>query len=348
MEPVLSVRNLKTYFALEQGVLHAVDGLSYDLHPGRTLAIVGESGSGKSVHSLSILRLVEPPGKIVSGEILFGGKNLLALPDAEMRKIRGDRIAMVFQEPLTSLNPVLTVGEQIAEAVRLHLKLTPRQSWERAVEMLSKVGIPNPKERVQAYPHQFSGGMRQRVMIAMALSCNPDVLIADEPTSALDVTVQAQILELIKALQREMRMAVILITHNLGIVAEVADEVLVMYAGNLVEKAPAAELFRNPRHPYTWGLLNSIPKLHKRQERLESISGQPPVVLDPVPCCRFNPRCEFRMQVCKMKDTIPLAVGEDHEASCWLYGEEAEKDALERSRRRIQEHQASLEPSNGK
>jgi len=326
-QPLLSVRNLKTYFYTDEGVVKAVDGLSYDLHRGETLGIVGESGSGKSVHALSIMRLIpQPPGKIVAGEILFEGRNLLSLSEEEMRRIRGNRIAMIFQEPMTSLNPVLTIGEQIAEAVMLHQRLPRKAAWDRAVEMLEKVRIPLARERVKDYPHQFSGGMRQRVMIAMALSCNPSILIADEPTTALDVTIQAQILELMQELQQEFRMAIILITHNLGVVAEMCDNVVVMYAGRPVEKADVLRTFQDPKHPYTWGLLHSIPKLHERKERLIPIEGQPPSLIDLPPGCPFAPRCPFAMEICVQEDPPEYLVGPEHTARCYLYSEHATEE----------------------
>ncbi|MDQ7827653.1 MAG: ABC transporter ATP-binding protein [Armatimonadota bacterium] len=326
-QPLLSVRNLKTYFYTDEGVVKAVDGLSYDLHRGETLGIVGESGSGKSVHALSIMRLIpQPPGKIVAGEILFEGRNLLSLSEEEMRRIRGNRIAMIFQEPMTSLNPVLTIGEQIAEAVMLHQRLPRKAAWDRAVEMLEKVRIPLARERVKDYPHQFSGGMRQRVMIAMALSCNPSILIADEPTTALDVTIQAQILELMQELQQEFHMAIILITHNLGVVAEMCDNVVVMYAGRPVEKANVLRTFQDPKHPYTWGLLHSIPKLHERKERLIPIEGQPPSLIDLPPGCPFAPRCPFAMEICVQEDPPEYLVGPEHTARCYLYSEHATEE----------------------
>jgi len=326
-EPLLSVRDLRTYFYTDEGVVKAVDGLSYDLHEGETLGIVGESGSGKSVHALSILRLIpSPPGKIVSGQILFRGQDLLRLSEEQMRQIRGNRIAMIFQEPMTSLNPVLTVGEQIAEAVMLHQKLDRRAAWDRAVEMLEKVKIPSARERARDYPHQFSGGMRQRVMIAMALSCNPDILIADEPTTALDVTIQAQILDLMRELQREFGMAIILITHNLGVVAEMCDNVVVMYAGRAVEHADVYRTFKEPKHPYTWGLLHSIPKLSERAERLIPIEGQPPSLIDLPPGCAFAPRCPFAMEICTQADPPEYPVGPNHTARCYLYSEHATEE----------------------
>jgi len=323
-EPLLSVRNLKTYFYTDEGVVKAVDGLTYDLHKAETLGIVGESGCGKSVHALSVMRLIaSPPGKIVDGEILFEGRNLLKLSDEEMRKIRGNRIAMVFQEPMTSLNPVLTVGEQIAEAVILHQRLDKRAAWARAAEMLDRVKIPSAKQRVKDYPHQFSGGMRQRVMIAMSLSCNPSVLLADEPTTALDVTIQAQILELMRELQRDFGTAIVMITHNLGVVAEMCDNVVVMYAGRPVEDTDVKRTFGSPRHPYTWGLLHSVPRLYERSERLIPIEGQPPSLVDLPPGCAFAPRCPFAMEVCAQVDPPVVEVESGHEARCYLYTDKA-------------------------
>ncbi len=324
---LLSVRNLKTYFYTDDGVVKAVDGLSYELRKGETLGIVGESGSGKSVHALSVMRLIpQPPGKIVEGQILFEGTNLLKLPEEQMRKVRGNRIAMIFQEPMTSLNPVLTIGEQIADAVMLHQGLSKKDAWDRAAQMLEKVKIPLAKERVRDYPHQFSGGMRQRVMIAMALSCNPSILIADEPTTALDVTIQAQILDLMRGLQQEFNMAIILITHNLGVVAETCDDVVVMYAGRPVERAIVKDIFNTPQHPYTWGLLHSIPKLYEREERLIPIEGQPPSLIDLPPACAFAPRCPFAMEICVKEDPPVYPVGPNHGARCYLHSDHATED----------------------
>ena len=326
-ETLLSVQNLKTYFYTDEGVVQAVDGLTYELHTGETLGIVGESGCGKSVHALSVMRLIPtPPGKVVAGEIRFQGTNLLTLPEEEMRKIRGNRIAMIFQEPMTSLNPVLTIGEQIAEAVMLHQGLAKKEAYDRAVEMLEKVKIPLARERVRDYPHQFSGGMRQRVMIAMALSCNPSILMADEPTTALDVTIQAQILDLMRELQQEFHMAIILITHNLGVVAEMADNVVVMYAGRPVEHASVHDAFRDPRHPYTWGLLHSIPKLYEHKERLIPIEGQPPSLIDLPPGCTFAPRCPFAMEICVKADPPEYPIAADHYARCYLHSEHATEE----------------------
>ncbi|HLM97206.1 MAG TPA: ABC transporter ATP-binding protein [Acidimicrobiales bacterium] len=323
-EPLLSVRNLKTYFYTDEGVVKAVDGMTYELNKGETLGIVGESGSGKSVHALSVMRLIAtPPGKIVDGQIMFEGRDLLKLSDEEMRKIRGNRIAMIFQEPMTSLNPVLTIGEQIAEAVILHQRLDKKAAWERAIEMLERVKMPAARQRVKDYPHQFSGGMRQRVMIAMALSCNPSVLLADEPTTALDVTIQAQILELMRELQREFGTAIVMITHNLGVVAELCDNVVVMYAGRPIEETDIKRTFADPRHPYTWGLLHSVPKMYERSERLIPIEGQPPSLVDLPPGCAFTPRCPFAMEVCAQADPPIVEVEPGHSARCYLYTDKA-------------------------
>ena len=330
MPPVLSVRGLRTHFLTPERTVHAVDGLTYDLHPGKTLAVVGESGSGKSVHALSILRLLpEPPAKIVGGEILFNGQDLLKLTPDGMRDVRGNRIAMIFQEPMTSLNPVLRVGEQIAEAVILHQKKSKEAAWAKAVDLLGKVGIPHPEERVHDFPHQFSGGMRQRAMIAIALSCEPDVLIADEPTTALDVTIQAQILELMKDLQREYRMALVLITHNIGVVAEMADDVVVMYAGRPVENAAALDLFKDPQHPYTKALLASVPSIYVRKDRLAAIPGQPPDLGDGFIGCPFAPRCPAVMERCRTEDPPQFHLPQGRMSSCW----KVENPSIEQSHR---------------
>ncbi|MBI2711582.1 MAG: ABC transporter ATP-binding protein [Bdellovibrio sp.] len=309
MEKVLDVKNLSTSFFTDAGEIKAVDDVSFSIYKGKTLGIVGESGCGKSVTSLSIMRLIpSPPGKIVGGQILYGGRNLVDLSSEEMRKIRGNEISMIFQEPMTSLNPVFTVGNQIAEAVILHQKLSRKEARNKAIEMLKLVGISAPEKRIDEYPHQLSGGMRQRVMIAMALSCNPSVLIADEPTTALDVTIQAQILDLLLELQQKVGMALILITHDLGVVAEVAHEVLVMYAGRVVEQGEVREIFSNPKMPYTRGLLNSIPTLSKdptgkiKKKRLETIPGIVPNLLDLPKGCRFQERCSFVVDECKGKE----------------------------------------------
>ena len=310
MEPLLEVRDLVTEFRTERGTVRAVDGVSFEIAPRATLGVVGESGSGKSVTALSIMRLVaSPPGRIARGEIRYGGKDLLALREPEMRAIRGNRIAMIFQEPMTSLNPVFTVGAQVGEAVRLHQGKSRRDARQIAIEMFRKVGIPSPEQRVDAYPHQLSGGMRQRVMIAMALACKPDLLIADEPTTALDVTIQAQILELLVELQRELGMSVLLITHDLGVVAETCDEVVVMYAGRVVERAPTKALFAAPRHHYTAGLLKSIPS---GRDRLQEIPGMVPSLADLPRGCKFADRCPAVRERCRAEEPDLVPLGESH------------------------------------
>jgi oligopeptide/dipeptide ABC transporter ATP-binding protein len=309
MSHLLEVKNLQTHFPTRAGLVRAVDGVSFYVDRGELLGLVGESGCGKSITALSIMRLIAPPGKIVGGEISFDGRNLLKLSDSEMRAIRGDDIAMIFQDPMTSLNPVFTVGEQIAEALRLHRKLSRKAARASAVEAMREVSIPDPSRRIDDYPHQLSGGMRQRVMIAMALACDPKLLIADEPTTALDVTIQAQILELLNELRKNRELAVLLITHDLGVVAEVADRVAVMYTGRIVEESPVEELFARPRHPYTEGLLRSVPKLTAataaKAERLETIEGTVPSPTDLPPGCHFAPRCPYRMPRCTAEE-IPL------------------------------------------
>jgi peptide/nickel transport system ATP-binding protein len=320
-EPLLDVRGLKTQLSLEEGPVLAVDDVSFSLPPGGTLGVVGESGCGKSLTALSVMRLVpEPPGQVVGGEVRFRGENLLALPEERMRRIRGHHVSMVFQEPMTSLNPVYTVGEQIAEGVRLHQGRSRSAAREHAVEMLRQVGIPAPEQRVDSYPHQLSGGMRQRVMIAMALACGPELLIADEPTTALDVTIQAQILEMLKRLQAERRMAVLLITHDLGVVAESCDAVVVMYAGRVVERASVKALFRQPAHPYTAGLLRSIPALQEagagERKRLRAIPGMVPSLRRLPVGCRYRDRCERALEICARVDP-PLELKRDgQEAAC--------------------------------
>jgi len=309
MPHLLEVNDLRTHFPTRAGLVRAVDGVSFYLDRGELLGLVGESGCGKSMTALSVMRLIAPPGKIVSGEILFDGKDLMRLSDAEMRQMRGDDIAMIFQDPMTSLNPVYTVGEQIAEALRLHRKLSRKEARQATIEAMREVAIPDPARRVDDYPHQLSGGMRQRVMIAMALACNPKLLIADEPTTALDVTIQAQILELLNELRKQRDLAVLLITHDLGVVAEVADRVAVMYTGRIVEESPVEELFARPKHPYTEGLLRSVPKLTGedviKKERLETIEGVVPSPTDLPPGCHFAPRCPHRMPRCT-EEEIPL------------------------------------------
>ncbi len=306
---LLEVKDLHTQFPTRAGLVRAVDGVSFQIERGELLGVVGESGCGKSITALSIMRLISPPGKIVSGEITFKGRNLLELSDSEMRQIRGDDIAMIFQDPMTSLNPVFTVGYQIAEALRLHKKLSRKDAKAAAIEAMKEVSIPDPARRAADYPHQLSGGMRQRVMIAMALACDPELLIADEPTTALDVTIQAQILELLDNLRKTRELAVLLITHDLGVVAEVADRVAVMYTGRIVEESPVEELFARPKHPYTEGLLRSVPKLTAadvaRVTRLETIEGTVPSPTDLPPGCHFAPRCPYRMPRC-MGEEIPL------------------------------------------
>jgi oligopeptide/dipeptide ABC transporter ATP-binding protein len=323
--PLLAVRDLRTYFVTERGggVARAVDGVSFDLFPGETLGIVGESGCGKTVTSLSILRLIpEPPGYIRPESVIeFEGRNLLALAPPQLRAIRGNRIAMIFQEPSSALNPVLRIGEQVAEAAVVHQGLSRREARARAIEMLTLVGIPDPQERVDQYPHQLSGGMRQRVMIAMALVCHPQILIADEPTTALDVTIQAQILELLQRLQAELGMAVMLITHDLGVVAGSADRVVVMYAGRIVETAATPELFARPAHPYTEGLLASIPRLDAPRARLHTIAGQVPAATKWPAGCRFHPRCPHAWDKCRAEEPPLLDAGPGHEARCWLIKE---------------------------
>jgi oligopeptide/dipeptide ABC transporter ATP-binding protein len=319
---LLEVSDLHVGFKTDDGYVNAVNGLSYSVESGSTLGIVGESGSGKSVNALTIMRLIPiPPGRIESGSIMLRGENLLQKSEPEMRKIRGKDIAMIFQDPMTSLNPVLTVGDQIAEAVQLHLKVSKKESYERTVDMLRLVRIPLPEKRVKEYPHQLSGGMRQRVMIAMALSCDPDVLIADEPTTALDVTIQAQIIDLMNEMQQRLGSAIVLITHDLGVVAETCKNVLVMYAGNMVEYGSATQIFAQPRHPYTMGLLSSLPRLdEKNQKRLVPIEGQPPNLLRIPKGCSFAPRCKYRMKMCDQP--VPLYdFGDGHVARCFLYDE---------------------------
>jgi len=320
---LLEVKGLKTYFFTDEGVVRAVDGIDLRIDRGETLGIVGESGCGKTVTALSVLRLIPmPPGRIVEGQILYEGRDLVTLPPGQMRKVRGKEISMVFQEPMTSLNPVFTIGEQIAEAIRLHEGLGRRAAMDKTVEMLKIVHMANPERRVKEYPHQLSGGMRQRVMIAMALSCNPKLLIADEPTTALDVTIQAQILELLNELKAKLGMAVMLITHDMGVIAETAQRVMVMYAARVVEEAPVKDLFKEPLHPYTQGLLRSIPRIDlaaTKKQRLEAIPGVVPSLIDVPPGCRFTPRCPFAKAVCSEKDPVLKEVKPGHKVACWLY-----------------------------
>ncbi|OGA04859.1 MAG: peptide ABC transporter ATP-binding protein [Betaproteobacteria bacterium RIFCSPLOWO2_02_64_14] len=319
MAKLLQVNHLRTTFATSTGLVRAVDGVSWDVEEGETVALVGESGCGKSVSALSIMRLIAPPaGRIESGEIFFKGRDLLRLSDEEMREVRGSEIAMVFQEPMTSLNPVLTVGRQLTEGMEIHYRTQPAAARARALKLLEMVGISDPERRLPQYPHHFSGGMRQRIMIAMALACNPQLILADEPTTALDVTIQAQILELMRNLSRELGVAMLIITHNLGVVARYADRVNVMYAGRIIEQATAAELYANPRHPYTLGLLHSVPRLDEpRRARLDPIEGQPPDLTRLPPGCAFQPRCKYRVERCvEAPPLVPLdAAG--HCAACW-------------------------------
>ena len=319
MTPLLKVENLRTGFDTSEGFLRAVDEIDFEIAHGGTLGVVGESGSGKSVTALSVMRLIDRPGRIAEGSrIHFDGRDLATLPEGELEKIRGNDISMIFQEPMTSLNPVFTVGDQISEAVQLHQKVGAKDAMDRAVEMMQLVGIPSPAQRVRDYPHQLSGGMRQRVMIAMALSCNPKLLIADEPTTALDVTVQAQILELMKELRERLGMAILLITHDLGVVAEMVDEVAVMYAGRIVERGPVAEIFSSPQHPYTEALLDSIPLLGMRYSQpLKAIRGVVPSPLDWPDACRFAPRCDYVFAKC-LKVDPPLLRVPPQESACWL------------------------------
>ena len=319
-EPLLAVEDLKTWFHTDEGTAKAVDGVSFEVHPRETLGIVGESGCGKSVTSLSILRLIpQPPGDIAGGRILFRGLDLLELSEKEMRKIRGNEIAMIFQEPMTSLNPVYTIGNQIGEVLRLHRNLSKDEAQERSIEMLRRVRIPDPEQRVDEYPHQLSGGQRQRVMIAMALACDPALLIADEPTTALDVTVQAQILALLNQLQDEYGMSIMLITHDLGVIAETAHRVVVMYAGVVAEVGTAEQVFGGPNHPYTEGLKAAIPKLGERIERLHTIPGSVPSPYEEIVGCPFQNRCPYVMDRCRREFPALYTLGPGHQARCFLY-----------------------------
>lgn len=320
-KPVLEIKNLRTSFRTDDGELIAVDDVSFSVNAGQTVGVVGESGCGKSVTALSAMRLIpNPPGKIIGGQILFNGENLLDLPIQEMRRIRGNKISMIFQEPMTSLNPVFTIGDQIMESIILHQKLSSKDAHAKAIEMLKLVGIPAPEKRVDEYPHQLSGGMRQRVMIAMALSCNPSVLIADEPTTALDVTIQAQILDLLRSLREKLGMAVVLITHDLGVVAEVCDYVVVMYAGKVIEQGTVQDIFSRPSHPYTRGLLNSIPSHSTivKKGRLETIPGLVPNLLRLPKGCRFQDRCSKKQDKCSSAEPVLELVGAGHSAACFF------------------------------
>ncbi len=332
-EPLLEVRDLRTYFHSEEGTGLAVDGVSFHVDRGETLGLVGESGCGKSVTALSVMRLIpQPPGRIETGSIQLKGRSLLDLDEGEMCRIRGDEIAMIFQEPMTSLNPVLTCGFQIMEAVRLHQRVSRSEARERALDMLRRVGIPAPEQRINEYPHQLSGGMRQRVMIAMALVCNPLLLIADEPTTALDVTIQAQILDLLRQLQDEFRMAVLLITHDLGVIAEMADRVAVMYAGKIVEEADTLTLFTEYAHPYTRGLMASVPRLDQYRDRLEIIPGMVPDSRAFPAGCRFAPRCAMADERCRQQEPVLRELTEGHAAACWYAGMTGKDDQADQAR----------------
>jgi oligopeptide/dipeptide ABC transporter ATP-binding protein len=333
-EAILEVKNLRTSFPTEGGFVHAVDNVSFEVRKGEALALVGESGCGKSVTAMSIMRLVAPPGRITAGEVHFKGRNLAELSEREMRTVRGNDIAMVFQEPMTSLNPVFKIGAQVAEAVRIHNKVSRKEAWKRAGEMLDLVSIPDPIKRLDDYPHQLSGGMRQRVMIAMALSCDPELLIADEPTTALDVTIQAQIMELLASLQQRLGLAILLITHDLGVVAEFCERVIVMYTGRVVEESPVHDLFANPAHPYTRGLLKSLPSVSigdpDAPRRLPTIKGMVPPITNLPRGCKFNPRCPDVMDICLGNEPARMMVSPRHDARCYLHGDEADPERLER------------------
>ncbi len=321
MAEILRVSGLETQFRTREGTVHAVNGVSFNLNEGETLGVVGESGCGKSVSMMSIMRLIpNPPGKVVAGEAYFHDKDLLKLSDDEIRKIRGSKMSMVFQDPMTSFNPVLTIGDQVSEPWRIHTGASKEEAWERAIKYLELVGIPNAKERMKSYPHEFSGGMRQRVMIAMGLICEPEVLIADEPTTALDVTIQAQIVELVKRLRDELNMAIIWITHDLGIIAGLADRVNVMYGGYIVESAPVKDLYKHPQHPYTIGLLGSLPRMDEDAgRRLTSIEGLPPVLYKKPDFCPFKDRCPFAIEKCAHENPMLRQVeGDGHQAACWV------------------------------
>ena len=322
MAPLLEIRGLKTHFSTDDGIVRAVDGVDISINRGETLCVVGESGCGKTVTAMSILQLIAmPPGRIVEGEIIFEGRDLVPLTSHQLDEVRAKEIGFIFQEPMTSLNPVLTVGEQIAESLRVHERLPQKQAFARTIEMLKLVQIPNAEARVNDYPHQFSGGMRQRVMIAMALACQPKLVIADEPTTALDVTIQAQILDLLQDMKERFGMAVMLITHAMGVVAETAQRVVVMYAGKVVEEADVDSLFADPRHPYTQGLIRSIPRIDldsEHKSRLETIGGSVPILIDPPPGCRFAPRCRHVMNVCREREPVLRQIAAGHRMACHL------------------------------
>ena len=347
-ENLLDVQDLKIYFKVKAGSIHAVDGVSFAVKPGEKVAIVGESGCGKSVTALSIMHLItQPPGEYAGGNIFFEDEDLLTLHNKDLQKIRGGQIGMIFQDPMSSLNPTMTIGKQIVEGLKIHRKLNNTQARQRAIELLQQVGIPVPEERFNAYPHQFSGGMRQRVMIAIALACNPKLLIADEPTTALDVTVQAQILELISAICNEFNTALILITHDLGVVAGMTDRVVVMYAGKIMEEATTEELFANPRHPYTIGLLASVTRLDEvRQSELRTIEGSPPDLLQPPSGCPFMPRCDHARSICRtMPPLDPVAGNGTHRKACWIDVTDPQEKAY--AERRLQTRQAAQRAAIG-
>jgi peptide/nickel transport system ATP-binding protein len=317
---ILQINELKTYFFTRLGVVRAVDGVSFDLRKGECLCLVGESGCGKTATALSILRLIDsPPGRILGGEISYHGEDLLRSPTAKLRQIRGNRIAMIFQDPQSSLNPVFTVGNQIMEPIRLHLKLGQRAAHDRALGLMKQVGIPQAKERMAYYPHQFSGGMKQRVMIAAALSCDPEILIADEPTTALDTTIKAQILDIFRDLKQDKNMSILFITHDLGTVAGIADRIIVMYGGRIAEAGSVLDIFDQPKHPYTWGLLKCLPSISERREKLSPIPGIIPSLIDPPEGCIFYPRCQWRMPVCQQKRPEEFVIAGEHVAACYLY-----------------------------
>ncbi|MEA1993413.1 MAG: ABC transporter ATP-binding protein [Euryarchaeota archaeon] len=322
MKKLLNVSDLKTYFYTYEGVVKALEGINLDIYKGESFGLVGETGCGKSVTALSIMRLIQwPPGKIIDGKVEFDGKDLLSLPESEMRKMRGAEISMIFQEPMSSLNPIFTIGGQIAEAITLHQDLDKGEAKKKTLEMLNLVGMPNAEEVLDQYPHELSGGMQQRAMIAMALSCKPALLIADEPTTALDVTVQAQILELIQTVNEEMDSSMLLITHDLGVIAQVCERVAVMYAGYIVEVGKVKQIFKNPYHPYTKGLVKAIPKITTSTKRLEVVRGVVPNLITPPPGCRFHPRCDHAMEICKEKAPKMIEVEEGHQVACFLHEE---------------------------
>ncbi|TQR45408.1 ABC transporter ATP-binding protein [Paenibacillus popilliae] len=316
---LIEFRNLRTNFYTSSGVVRAVNDVSFSIKEGETLCVVGESGCGKSVTAMSLMRLVSPPGKVEGGQILYNGKDLLGIKEREMRQIRGNEIAMIFQEPMTSLNPVFTIGEQLTEPILLHKGVTKKEAKKRAIDLIELVGIPRAAQIFDAYPHELSGGMRQRIMIAIALSCDPKLLIADEPTTALDVTIQAQILDLMRNIKKEFNTAIMMITHDLGVVAEMADHVVVMYAGKVIEEAPVLELFQNPKHPYTQGLLKAKPVINERMERLYTIPGQVPNPVELGENCYFNDRCEHCMSICTDKQPQLKVYDNKHKTACWLY-----------------------------